>query len=381
VRNLTEPRATIAQLDGLRAIAVLLVLVQHFGPRSWWIDAIGPGGLGVALFFVLSGYLLTGILLEQRAARGAALWPVLRVFYARRFVRILPLYYLVLAVTAALDVGPARRALGYNLAYLSNLYFARRGAWDGPISPLWSLSLEEQFYLLWPLVALAAARVSLARVTAVALGLALAGPLFRLGFLGLFGPSPFALLLPFGYTDQLVWGGVLASITRFDPRPALLAWLYRAALFVALPWLAVALVASPPTELSARWLISWALRPTAVALVALVLVDRARQGITGPIGALLASRPAVHIGKISYGIYLTHPYVHFAAFGLCALPGLRWTRPAFEWLRADGWRWFPVATATAVLVASASWALFERPINDWKRRFRYPSRQTDGAGS
>jgi peptidoglycan/LPS O-acetylase OafA/YrhL len=358
----------LPELDGLRALAVLLVLVQHFGPRSPWMDAVGPGGLGVALFFVLSGFLLTRILLAHTPAKDEPLWPTLRAFYARRFLRIWPLYFAVLSVTALFDVGPARRALPYNALYLSNVYFFLRRAWDGPISPLWSLAVEEQFYLVWPIVTLALARRSRASFTGFALALACAGPLFRLGNYRLFGASPFALLLPFGYTDQLVWGGVLAAVS--DDRRALAALRWLAA-WVASPLL-LATIVTPGVEPSGWWLVHWSLRATAVALIALCLVDRARHGFSGPIGRVLASCPLTHVGRVSYGIYLLHPYLHFAAFGLCLLPGMGWLRPSFEWLRADGWRWFPIACATAVLAASASFTLFEAPVSRFKDRFRYP---------
>jgi peptidoglycan/LPS O-acetylase OafA/YrhL len=369
------------QLDGLRAIAVGLVLVQHYGRSNRWMDAIGPGGLGVALFFVLSGFLLTGILLDARPPPDAPLWPTLRVFYARRFVRILPLYYLVLAVTAALDVGPARRALGYNLAYLSNLYFACRGAWDGPISPLWSLSLEEQFYLAWPVAVLWLSRATisrstaqgLARFTTFALALGLAGPLFRLVFLWSFGANPFALLLPFGYTDQLALGGALAALTRNPARGTAVRALDLAGLFVAGPLLFATMALPTPSAMSPAWVALWALRPTLVALLSLSLVLRASRSGRGPLASLLESRPLAHVGKVSYGVYLLHPYVHYAAYGLCAVPGLRWSRPLLDWLRADAWRWFPVGCATAVLAASVSYALFERPLSALKGRFAYPS--------
>jgi len=75
---------------------------------------------------------------------------------------------------------------------------------------------------------------------------------------------------------------------------------------------------------------------------------------------------------ISYGVYLLHPYLHFAAFGLCMVRGLRWLRSTFEWLRADAWRWFPIACATAVLAATVSYRLFEEPLARVKGRFRYP---------
>jgi peptidoglycan/LPS O-acetylase OafA/YrhL len=361
------------QLDGLRAIAVGLVLLQHYGAPSPWMSAVGPGGLGVSLFFVLSGFLLTGILLDARPAEGAPVWPTLRVFYARRFLRILPLYYLVLATTALLDLGPARRALGYNVLYLANVYFARRGAWDGPISPLWSLAVEEQFYLLWPWLVLG---LSMATARRAAIALACAGPLFRLGFLGLFGPSPFALLLPLGYTDQLAWGGVLAFVARERSASALRA--LDAAALVALPlWVASAL--APPARVGGPWwLLVWALRPTAVALLSLACVRRAARGIDGPAGALLASAPLTHVGKVSYGVYLLHPWVHYSAYGLCELPGMGWLRPAMDALRADAWRWFPLGCATAIALATVSYELFERRVLSLNDRVRYPLRAPRG---
>lgn len=365
---MSAPRPKLAALDGLRGIAVLLVLVQHYAPRSSWLDAIGPGGLGVALFFVLSGYLLTNILLDERPAAGEALAPVLRVFYLRRFLRILPLYWAVLFVTASLSIGNARAALPYNALYLSNLYFFTRKAWDGALSPLWSLALEEQFYLLWPTLVLVMARGSVERFTRAALALAAAGPLFRLVIYGRYGADPFALLLPFGYTDQLVWGGWLAGASRGALDRA---WLRGAVLISCALLAAMTLAPAQPTG-STAWLAQWALRPTAVALCALGAVDWARRSQEGPARRALTIAPLVHVGAVSYGVYLLHPYLHYTAYGIARVPGLRWLEPLMSAWRASGWLWLPLACATAIGAATLSWRWFERPLNERRVRFRYP---------
>src|ERR1051326_5357564 len=147
-------------LDGIRGIAIALVIIHHgfFGAKpsgalSTFVARLAAScWVGVDLFFVLSGFLITGILLKSRDSAG-----YFRIFYMRRFFRIFPLYYSCLAaallVSAAFysDVTP-KLDLSWNLLYLANIRLALHGwAWR-PVSHLWSLSVEEQFYLVWPTV-------------------------------------------------------------------------------------------------------------------------------------------------------------------------------------------------------------------------------------
>lgn len=135
------------QLDGLRAIAVLSVLYYHF-----YSNALPFGIMGVRLFFVLSGFLITGILLQCRRLAetgGQSSLFTLRRFYIRRFLRIFPLFYLVLLVSAVINLQGFRDGLWWHAAYLSNVYFAAGGN-AGATIHFWSLSVEEQFYLIWP---------------------------------------------------------------------------------------------------------------------------------------------------------------------------------------------------------------------------------------
>jgi peptidoglycan/LPS O-acetylase OafA/YrhL len=123
------------QLDTLRAFAVTAVLIRHFWPELQ--PGLDLGARGVHLFFALSGFLITGILLRSRAlvedsGRGSGL--AIRRFYIRRFLRIFPIYYLVLAVTWALGVPDVRSGMVWHLAYGSNVLFAIQNRW--PRRPL-----------------------------------------------------------------------------------------------------------------------------------------------------------------------------------------------------------------------------------------------------
>ncbi|RUX02716.1 acyltransferase, partial [Mesorhizobium sp. M2A.F.Ca.ET.037.01.1.1] len=152
------------QLDALRGVAVTLVLYSHF---------LAPGGssfvghLGVRLFFVLSGFLITRLLLDARDTSAFASGPALRSFYARRMLRIFPPYFAVLAL-AWFASEQSRPSLAWHALYLSNFWYARQNDWTPwLLCHFWSLSIEEQFYLAWPLIVLLAPR---RRIEAIAIG-------------------------------------------------------------------------------------------------------------------------------------------------------------------------------------------------------------------
>jgi len=143
----------LTALDGLLTFAVLAVILHHNGPHDI-AYSFNPGGLGVRLFFVLSGFLITGILLEARGAGGrTGRGQVLRAFYVRRALRILPAFYAVLALGMVLE-PQIRRDWLWHATYQTNHYTAVLGHWPRAISHAWSLAVEEQFYLAWPLVVL-----------------------------------------------------------------------------------------------------------------------------------------------------------------------------------------------------------------------------------
>ncbi len=146
----------IKQLDSIRAIAVLLVIIAHWFPESHKLNIYTRVFNGVDIFFVLSGFLITKILLENRIEAektGVTKINIIKNFFTRRFLRIFPIYYLTIFViyifgnSTGTDI---KSSFLYFLTYTSNFYFFNRQAWDGMLSHLWSLSVEEQFYLIWP---------------------------------------------------------------------------------------------------------------------------------------------------------------------------------------------------------------------------------------
>ena len=152
-RPLSQPY--FPQLDALRAVAVLGVMLHHYWPEAEKALGLSTGFLGVQLFFVLSGFLITGILLRARdrvqlgqssTAHGIGQ------FYVRRVLRIFPLFYAMLAIAWLAGLPEVRDSLPWHLMYASNVYMVRIQDWHGSVSHLWSLAVEEQFYLVWPFV-------------------------------------------------------------------------------------------------------------------------------------------------------------------------------------------------------------------------------------
>ena len=368
------------QLDALRAFAVLGVLASHFCRDT---PAFAPAGhLGVRLFFVLSGFLITGILLRCRALvdAGQPLGLTMRRFYARRFLRIAPLYYAVLLLAWIAGIPYMREAAGWHAAYLSNVYFTRIGAWQGPLSHFWSLAVEEQFYLVWPAVILLVPQRSLIRAVVLVTAI---GPLYR-AVGELVGLSQMALwTMPFTALDALGFGallGVLADPSRASGgarrAPGLAApaaaevgrslvvprWLAGAAAVSAalLAWYLAAWVERPAKLV---WLMDRGLGELAWTVIFGALVLGAARGFGGAVGRCLRWPPLAYLGRISYGVYLIHLFVPMFLPRALAAVGLAY--PASE-----GYR-FVYLTAATIALASLSWALYERPLNRLKRWVPY----------
>lgn len=215
----------IPGLDGIRALAILLVFFLH-------ADYVYIGWVGVQLFFVLSGFLITNILLGMKEKFSAG--DYFKKFYGRRFLRIFPLYYfylmlMFLVTTVLLSYGYRinymklfQGQIPYGLAYIYN-FFNASSAYTGEsrlIGHLWSLSVEEQFYIFWPLILFLAPKKNLKRLLLAAV---MIGPLFRLGITALFhfgldsmfysNMGVVIYVLPFSQIDAFVLG---AMITQFE---------------------------------------------------------------------------------------------------------------------------------------------------------------------
>ncbi|MBB6611657.1 acyltransferase [Pontibacter sp. Tf4] len=353
----------MVQLDGLRAIAVIIVILFHWTPE---VKQTGLGGLGVQLFFVLSGYLITGILLSARTkaeALGAGNWQILKSFYARRFLRIFPPYYLTIAVTAALGAYNVLEHLPWHLTYLTNFAIFMEGSWIGEASHLWSLAVEEQFYLLWPFVILFTPRRYL---TLTIVGFIVLAPVFKLTCLFLdIGGSRLGVL-PVSSFHYLGAGAILALLQKSRKFTSDASW--RQALAARVQWAGIVGLAVFAVLQFFPGLLGWHVAMPIVQEFAVIclftsLTMGAAQGFKGLGGSLLASKPMVYIGQISYGLYLFHNFVPYFVN-----KALR----AFKLAGALSTGQMLLVYGVVLFVLSAlSWHIFERRLNKYKDHFPY----------
>lgn len=354
------------QLDGLRAVAVLMVFVSHWVP--WPYQLSFPwGNFGVDMFFVISGLLITDILLRARRfiEQGNQGLPfTLRQFYVRRFLRIFPLYYAFLLAYAMAAESPVNQLTPWLWTYTINLYRVFVDVnWEGPISHVWSLSVEEQFYLVWPWVILLAPKRLLLPVLLL---FCVIGPATKI-ILAMQGvserPIRFFTLSRF---DPLAIGGVLAYLIHQRGLPTIansrvaagLLWT-GAPLFLLVVGLRIFGIGST------NWMI---LELTSETLLCGWVVLQAAHGLRGVVGSVLASGPMVYLGRISFGLYLLHKPIPLVLRELGFELGGPWGVNLF------------LFTAIAILVASVSWYAFERPIIRLKRHFPYRQNPVSNVG-
>jgi len=353
----------IPELDAIRGLAALLIVLHHlrllptFGEYSF-------GGYAVDLFFVLSGYLITAIILRNSRERGFLLN-----FYARRGLRIWPIYYLcLLALTLAAPVlaygGPHAHLEGlpYYLTYTQyiQLYWQRPPAkLDLPFYHTWTLAIEEQFYILWPALLCLVGRRGLVPAVGAFLAASLAAR--ACGF------STWILL---GRSDGLVLGALLAGLLAARQQaPGGTRPLRR--------WFALACLCGPAL-LAAGLLVAHALRvpkgiwwvainPLAINLFFFGMVGLILCAAGSPALAALRDRRLCYLGVISYGLYLYHvPLIRLMEVG-CQRFGVAES----AWIRVG-------AILASVAVAVASWELIERPILSLRSRFEYRARPAPG---
>lgn len=302
----------IPGLDGLRAVSILLVLCGHaVGTRGFYNnlrfwDHLGDlGNFGVRVFFVISGYIITLLLLKEVGKTGTI---SIKEFYLRRTLRIFPAsYFFLFCLTTAFFLGLLelhRGDLLHAYTYTIN-FFPQRSWWVGH---LWSLSVEEQFYLLWPATLLF---LGVRKGIKAAVAVVLLGPVMRLGTFYFWASQRAGIGNTFPtVADAIATGCVLAG---YKDQLLSLPWFRRildSRLFFFVPLLALALNARGGARLR------WALLETAINVLIAMCVCRATIDVKSVIGRILNSAPLVYVGVLSYSLYVwQQPFLNRGATG------------------------------------------------------------------
>lgn len=333
------------QIDTLRAIAIGSVVIEHYLPYQF--EKLGLID-GVMMFFAISGFLITSILLDYRGKveRGqSTLRQALATFYARRALRIFPAYYLLLFVLLFAGAFAREGNFLWHLTYTSNIWMALENRWDAVGGHFWTLSVEEQFYLAWPMLLFLTPRAWLpwTMIGGIAFGIAFNVFAFQQGY------GVAAITMPFANFSALFGG-------------ALLAWAHHAKMHSAIALLrkygAVTLLAPLLIYVAPEWFDD-IFDPILIAMLSVYLIDQCVQGFRGWLGRLFSLPPVMYIGKISYGIYLYHFVVRYYV-------NAEWFEglPHADYVRAAVW------TLISIGIAMVSWHAIEHPINSLKGRFK-----------
>jgi peptidoglycan/LPS O-acetylase OafA/YrhL len=370
----------MAELDGVRGVAILGVMLLHFvGSLSAQnilervvVKLSIYGVWGVDLFFVLSGFLITGILYD---AKGSARY--FKNFYARRTLRIFPLYYAVLAVLVLLPVGAVagvfgelaelQRVQGYLWPYLTNFYVASTGSFSVPyVSHFWSLAVEEHFYLFWPFVVGSLSLVATQRVSLLLMTLALGLRLFFSQDASSSVDAMKALVWTPCRLDALCCGAWFALAVRSPARAAV-----ERACKRLVPILAAVIVALSAFHARTVAFDAWVLplRGTALALwFGAAIVELTSDNGFAPAKRAARAGWLRWLGRYSYGLYVFHGIVAYLSH-----------EHAWEarWTVATGSHALAavlvslVGIGLSVAISVASFELFEQPVLKLKRLFEY----------
>jgi peptidoglycan/LPS O-acetylase OafA/YrhL len=341
-------RHRVPQLDAVRGVAILLVIFHNTSEKFSGLHLQGifaNGWMGVDLFFVLSGFLITGILIDTKQSEG-----YLKNFYARRCLRIWPLYYALIffmfAVLPLLSRSEGQAVFeksspwwAYPLFLQNFLISPVSTAAAGPLGVTWSLAIEEQFYLVWPLVVRFCSYTQLRRIAIAVICLS---PALRF-YLSAHHVDLYTNV--FCRLDGLMAGALLALVVRADN--------FLPSKFIAHAWISL-LIAAPLAffieALHARWVVYSLSAVASAAFVYLALFSEQKW-----LQMTLINRFMVFTGALSYGLYLLHkiPFGMVQTFRLDRYPLLV----------------MPIVLLASYATAALSWNLLEKPFLRLKRFF------------
>lgn len=367
---MSNPKNYLVQLDGLRFIAVTLVMIDHWLGEA---NVLPLGYFGVNLFFVLSGFLITRILINSKQRdtelnRGHG--HSLKVFFIRRNLRIWPVYYLTIGILALVDFQSVRMAFWWFVTYTTNIWIVIHQTWLGATDHLWSLAVEEQYYVFFPFLLLFTPERYFLRMLWSLIAVSV---LMRVALFTANAPYMVQFVLMPTCLDAFGMGGLMAWLILY--RRELFDKLFSSnalllgsmALYVIHLYFMITVEPSRNvfTDVTDRFVTS---------VFCTAIIGRAVLGFGQPVKWLLENEVAKYLGQISYGLYLFHNIVF----------NYYHTQPTFITLRI--WRkavsMLPVLQTTPVFqlayffaltvaMAALSWHLVEKPVNALKDKFSY----------
>jgi peptidoglycan/LPS O-acetylase OafA/YrhL len=339
----------IPGLDFLRAMAVLLVLTDHSGLPNLGPLVVFNGGIGVEIFFVLSGFLITWILTSEIDKTGGI---GLLAFYRRRAARLLPVFYAYMAfglVYLTLRHMPIPwGAVGASAAYFLNYYQAFTGAQAHFLSHCWSLAVEEQFYFIWPFLLILIRKQQWSLVKSLLVGIGLVWVLRPTLMLGFGVPDEYLYRALETRADHLAMGCLLAVLLRQPD------WRARFQKLAQVPFILLVLVAlllassTLQTTYVYKYTVGYALEPIIMATMIPVVVLKAQQ--QNWLSQMFNARLFVIMGQASYGMYLMHPIL------------MHPVRNGVIWLTGSYALGVVASIATLTLIAHLSFKYFEGPV-------------------
>jgi peptidoglycan/LPS O-acetylase OafA/YrhL len=350
--------AQIPELDGIRGLAILLVMICHSAmwlPDSPLLHGLRQGKMGVDLFFVLSGFLITGILLDTRGQPNAK-----RNFYIRRGLRIWPLYFAFLATTFLLfrRMIPAHISPWAHLLFVQNLfYFSGMGPF---LDPPWSLAVEEQFYLVWPWVAMSVRRETLLKICCAVLMLS---PLFR------------CLCKASGADYAFIYNHTLCRLDCIGIGAAIAAWVrdpeFSGAQLRRFPAWAVPIGIAGYALcnlVQEQFLFAIELRYsfTALAFGGVLALALYSQGSSSIFASTLRHSALRGLGRVSFALYLFNYPIYTIMHGNMA--NRLFARVPLPSFGVNAMR-FISENMLLLAAASCSWVLFESRLLRWKTKF------------
>lgn len=348
------------QIDGLRCFAVVGVLICHFIQfENIYLERL-PFGQGVNLFFVLSGYLITKILLinkEKVKQNKTSYKQVIKSFYVRRSLRIFPIYYLTILFLTIINFQNTTDVWLWLVTYTSNFYVSNDlNPYIGSFNHLWSLAVEEQFYLIWPFLILL---IPIKYIEKVILFIILISITFKITYFINFGYSTAINALTISCADSLGFGSLIAYWSIY--RESLINKINKFRYSILISFLPFIYFIIYPREYDFIVIVG---NNFLFSLFAFIIIIKASQmKFLLFTKYLLENKLVIHLGKISYGIYLYHFFMPDFYNQMIDL------FPNYFYLESPFRIFF--LFLFSLIFAQISWLLIEKPTISLKSRFQY----------